>query len=44
MLIDLELGYAAEMMRSALETPKGVALLKDGMRALGAHLLRELIK
>lgn len=43
-LIDLELGYAAEMMRSALETPKGVALLKDGMRALGAHLLRELIK
>jgi hypothetical protein len=43
-LLNLELGYAPEMMRGALENPKGKALLDDGLRALGAHLLKELIK
>jgi hypothetical protein len=43
-LLNLELGYAPEMMRGALENPKGKALLDDGLRALGVHLLKELIK
>jgi len=43
-MLNLELGYAPEMMRNALENPKGKALLGDGLRALGAHLLKELIK
>jgi hypothetical protein len=43
-LINLELGYAPEMMRTALQNEKGRALLDDGLRALGAHLVRELIK
>jgi hypothetical protein len=43
-LLNLELGYAPEMMRGALETPKGQGLLQKGLQALGAHLLKELIK
>jgi hypothetical protein len=43
-LLNLELGYAPEMMRGALENPKGKALLDEGLRALGMHLLKELIK
>ena len=43
-LLNLELGYAPEMMRNALENPKGQALLKDGLRELGVHLLSQLIK
>ncbi len=43
-LLNLELGYAPEMMRGALENPKGKALLGEGLRALGTHLLKELIK
>lgn len=43
-LINLEIGYAPEVMRGALDNPKGQALLKDGLRALGTHLLVELIK
>jgi len=43
-LLNLELGYAPEMMRGALENPKGKALLDEGLRALGTHLLKELIK
>jgi len=43
-MINLELGYAPEMMRNALDNPKGKALLQDGLRDLGAHLLKELIK
>ena len=42
--LNLELGYAPEMMRGALENPKGKALLEDGLRALGTHLLKELIR
>ena len=43
-LLNLELGFAPEMMRNALDNPKGKALLDQGLRALGAHLLKELIK
>ncbi len=43
-LLNLELGYAPEMMRNALENPKGQALLKEGLKALGTHLLLQLIK
>jgi hypothetical protein len=43
-LLNLELGHAPEMMRNALETPKGQELLREGLRALGAHLVKELIK
>lgn len=43
-MLDLELGYAAEMMRGTLETPKGRALLDEGLRALGAHVVKELLK
>jgi hypothetical protein len=43
-LLNLELGYAAEMMRNALENPKGKALLQEGLHALGAHLVSQLIK
>jgi len=43
-LVNLEIGMAPEMMRGALETPKGRALLREGLHALGAHLLRELIR
>ena len=43
-LLNLELGYAPEMMRGALENAKGKALLDEGLTALGAHLASELIK
>ncbi len=43
-LLNLELGYAPEMMRGALESEKGRELLDEGLQALGAHLLKELIK
>ena len=43
-LLNLELGYAPEMMRNALDNPKGQALLKEGLRELGTHLLSQLIK
>jgi hypothetical protein len=43
-MINLELGYAPEMMRNALQTEKGRALLDEGLHELGAHLVGELIK
>ena len=43
-MLNLELGYAAEMMRDTLSTPKGHALLEDGLRAVGEHVCKELIK
>lgn len=42
--LNLELGYAPEMMRNALVTEKGQQLLAKGLQELGAHLLKELIK
>jgi len=32
------------MMRDALTNPKGAALLRSGLEALGAFLLKELVK
>jgi hypothetical protein len=43
-MINLELGYAPEMMRNALTTEKGRALLEEGLRELGAHLMTSLVK
>lgn len=42
--LDLELGLAAEAMRATLETPKGRALLEDGLRAVGAHVVKDLLR
>ena len=42
--INVELGLAAEPMRLTLATDKGQALLDDGLRKLGAHLVNELLK
>jgi hypothetical protein len=42
--INLELGHAPEMMRDALRGEKGAALLQQGVREIGAHLVRELIR
>jgi hypothetical protein len=43
-MLNLELGYAPEMMSNALQTEQGRELLADGLHALGSHLLKELIK
>jgi hypothetical protein len=42
--LNLELGLAPEPMRETLRTEKGRALLEDGLRRLGAHLVAELLK
>lgn len=42
--LDLESGVAPDTLRAALETPKGRALLDEGLRALGAHLVKELLR
>jgi len=42
--LNLALGYAPESMRAAVESERGRALAAAGMRELGTHLLRELIK
>lgn len=42
--LDLEIGVAAEAMRATLQTPKARALVDEGLRAIGAHLLKELAR
>ena len=42
--LDLEIGLAPEAMRSTLATPRGSALLEEGLRALGAHVVKDLLK
>lgn len=42
--LDLEIGEAPQAMRDTLETPKGRALLEDGLRAVGSHLVKELLR
>lgn len=42
--LDLEIGLAAEPMRATLATPKAKALLEEGLRALGAHIVKELAR
>jgi hypothetical protein len=43
-LVNVELGEAPERMRDTLQAPKGRALLQEGLKALGAHLVKELIR
>jgi len=42
--INLEIGLAPEPMRATLDTDKGRAVLAAGLRDLGAHLVKELLK
>lgn len=42
--LDVEIGHAPEGMRATLASPRGRALLDEGLRALGAHLVKELLK
>ncbi len=42
--INLEIGLAPEPMRETLATPRGAAALREGLVALGAHLVKELTR
>jgi hypothetical protein len=42
--LDLEIGLAPESMRATLASPRGKALLDDGLRALGTHVVKELLR
>jgi hypothetical protein len=42
--LDLEIGLAPEPMRDTLSSPRGAALLDEGLRALGAHVVKDLLK
>lgn len=42
--LDLELGLAPESMRETLASPRGSALLEAGLRALGALVVKELLR
>ncbi len=42
--LDLEIGVAAEPMRATLASPRGRAMLDEGLTALGHHLVKELLK
>jgi len=43
-MLNLELGYAPEMMRDTLASPRGAQMLQQGLRDLGTHLFRQLVK
>jgi hypothetical protein len=43
-LLNLEAGEAQEMMRETLQSEKGRALLQEGLRSLGKHFVKELIR
>lgn len=42
--LDLEIGLAPEAMRDMLATPRGSALLDVGLRTLGAHVVKDLLR
>jgi len=42
--INLELGLAPEQMRATLATEKGRAILEDGLKRLGRHVVAELLR
>jgi hypothetical protein len=42
--LDLEIGLAPETMRATLATEKGRAFLDAGLREIGAHLVKELLR
>jgi hypothetical protein len=43
-MLNLELGFAPEMMRGTLASPKGAQMLQQGLRELGTHLFHQLVK
>jgi hypothetical protein len=42
--LDVEIGLAPDAMRATLATPRGRALLDEGLRALGAHVVKDLLR
>jgi hypothetical protein len=42
--LDLEIGLAPETMRATLASPRGRALLDEGLRAVGTHLVKHLLR
>jgi hypothetical protein len=42
--LDVEIGLAPDAMRDTLATPRGKALLDEGLRALGAHVVKDLLR
>ena len=42
--LNLEIGLAGEPMRATLATPRGAAALEEWLAALGAHLVKELLR
>ncbi len=42
--LNVEIGLAPEPMRATLATEKGRAVLEQGYRALGAHVVKELLR
>ena len=42
--LDLEIGLAPDAMRDTLASPRGKALLDEGLRALGAHVVKDLLR
>jgi hypothetical protein len=42
--LDLEIGLAPDAMRDTLASPRGKALLDEGLRALGTHLVKDLLR
>jgi hypothetical protein len=42
--LDLEIGLVPEQLRATLATERGRALLDEGLRALGAHVVRDLLR
>ncbi len=42
--LDVEIGLAPDAMRATLATPRGAALLDEGLRALGAHVVKDLLR
>ena len=43
-MLNIELGYAPEMMRGMLASPKGAEMLRQGLRELGIYLISQLVK
>ncbi len=42
--LDLEIGLAPDAMRETLASPRGKALLDEGIRALGSHAVKDLLR
>ena len=43
-MLNVELGYAPEMMRNMLASEKGNEMLQTGLRQLGLHLVQQRVK